>query len=337
MLELNVNTRSPAAITAAFKKIKEMTSTGAVSKTTPVHITLESGVYREIIRYNMSNPLIMEAAPGVKAEDCVIQAENCESFHSGVENRALFAFGPNVTKVILKNFSVINTHNKSVNEGSPLLDAAEAFFWNNTTGSLRAEGMHFESRMNTLALKGFTHFVDCYISGDTDFIYGDVDTALFENCDIFVREDNRGDYPGYAVKSMALANKTGFLFTSCRFTGDKRKKNSIYIARTMGKGSISMPKFWDSIAIINCQISEIFNPELIWDDDMTLEVYPRGNAKVGLREYKTLTILKGGKTEAADTSRRNLKSYTLTDDDYYKSYASRFLMLQGTPLEECYE
>ena len=43
MLELNVNTKSPAAITAALKKIKEMISTGTVAKDTAIHLILEPG------------------------------------------------------------------------------------------------------------------------------------------------------------------------------------------------------------------------------------------------------------------------------------------------------
>ena len=94
MLELSVSSKSPAAITVALKKIREMVTSGGVSKSTPVHIILEPGVYREIIKYNLPNPLVMESIPGTKAADCVIQAENCESFNKGAEYRAVFVCGP---------------------------------------------------------------------------------------------------------------------------------------------------------------------------------------------------------------------------------------------------
>ena len=80
MLELNVNTKSPAAITAALKKIKEMIFTGTVAKDTAIHLILEPGSYRETVRYNLSNPLAIESVPGTKAEDCVILADNCEAY-----------------------------------------------------------------------------------------------------------------------------------------------------------------------------------------------------------------------------------------------------------------
>ena len=67
---------------------------------------------------------------------------------------------------------------------------------------------------------------------------------------------------------------------------------------------------------------------------MNLEVYPRGNAKCGIREYNSKITLKGGKVTEADTSKRNIKSYTLTEDDYFNGYASRYLILHDTPFSE---
>jgi len=331
MLEISVNSKSPAAINTALKKLKDRVMAGTLSRTTPIHLTLEQGVYRELVKYNLSNPLVVESAPGTRAEDCIIQADNCEAFHKGLENRSVFMLGSNTTNVTLKNFSIVNTHSKTIEEGNTLSDSAEALVWNNAGGTLFAEGMRIEGRQNTLCIKGFSWFKDCFISGDTDFIYGDVDTALFEECEINVREDNRGDFPGYAVKSQALAGKKGFVFMNCRFTAERRKKSQVFVYRTEGHGGPGKLKWWDSVAFINCFMSDIFNPELAWDDDMELEIYPRGNPATGIREYNTRVVAKGGKVSEADTTRRNIKSYLLTDDDYFDGYASRYLILKETP------
>ena len=223
MLKINVNAKNAAAINAAMQNVKEMITSGSVSRDSPIHIVLGAGVYREKVKYNLPNPLLMEAAPGVSAADCVIQAENCEAFHHGLENRAVFYFGPNVTNVTLKNFSIINTHNKSIEEGNTLPDAGEALVWSSTTGTLMARGMSIEGRLNTLSLKGFSWFMGCRISGDTDFIYGEIDTALFEDCEIHMRSDNRGDFPGFAVKGQALANKNGFVFLNSNVSSSNPK------------------------------------------------------------------------------------------------------------------
>lgn len=334
MLELNVNTKSPAAITAALKKIKEMISTGTVAKDTAIHLILEPGSYREKVRYNLSNPLAIESVPGTKAEDCVILADNCEAYNKGQQNRAVFSFGPNATNVSLKNFTISNTHVKTSEELYSAEDSAEALAWNNTTGTLFCERIKLEGHQNTLFVKGFSWFLNSSISGDVNFIYGEPDTCLFENCAIEVIADNRGDFDGFAINSHAIAEKTGFVFTNCRFLGEKRKKNFVYACRTDGAGNSESKKDWDSIAFINCIFSDIFAQELLWDDDMNLEVYPRGNAKCGIREYNSKIALKGGKVTEADTSKRNIKSYTLTEDDYFNGYASRYLILHDTPFSE---
>jgi pectin methylesterase-like acyl-CoA thioesterase len=332
MLELNVNPRSPAAITAALKKIREMTTTGAVAKDTPVHIVLEPGSYIETIRYNLSNPLVMESAPGTKAENCVLQADNCESYNSGISNRGVFVFGANVTNVALKNFTVSNVHIKTIEEGSTLGDSAEALVWNNTSGTLFCDGMHFNGRQNTIFVKGCAWFLNSAVSGDVDFIYGESETCLFENCVIETLADNRGDFDGFAVNSHAAANKSGFVFSDCRFIGEKRKKSSVYACRTSGKGSAESEKDWDSVAFVNCIFQDVYDPELVWDDDMNLEVFPRGNASTGVREYNSKSVSKSGKICEPDVSRRNVMAYSMTDDDFFNGYASRYLILHDTPV-----
>ena len=334
MLELSVNSKSPAAVTAALKKIHEMSMTGAVEKGVPVHITLESGIYRESIRYNLSNPRIIEGSSHSKAGDCIIQADNCEAFRKGVANRAVFSLGPNVTSMTLRNLSIINTHNKSVMDGNTLMDSAEALAWDNSTGMLKAEGIRLEGRQNTLYLKGYALFKDCYITGDTDFIYGEPDTVCFENCNVHVRDDNRGDYNGYAVMCRTVAGRKGFIFSDCVFTADKRRKGSVYVYRTLGKGSALTRKDYDNVAFVNCSMSELFGKELVWDDDMNLVVYPRGNASAGVREYCTRVVKADGSVEPVDTALRNVRTYSLTDDDYFSGYSSRYLIFKNTPFEE---
>ncbi len=334
MLDLNVSSKNPSAISVTIQKVKEMISSGSIPRNSPIHIILGAGVYHEKVKYNLSNPLIIEAASGVSAKDCIIQADNCESFNRGLENRCIFYFGPNASNVTIKNFSIVNTHNKSVMEGNTSPDIGEALVWTNTTGTLQAVNMNIEGRLNTLSLKGFSWFMNSHISGDMDFIYGDVDTALFEDCEINLKSDNRGDFQAYAIKGQTLANKNGFVFLNCNFIADKRKKNEIFVYRTEGKGSAKSLKNWDSVVFLNCRFSDLFNQELAWDDDMNLEIYPRGNALTGIREYNSKVTSKGAKIIDADTTLRNVKSYLLTDDDYFANYASRFLILKNTPFAD---
>lgn len=332
MIEINVSSKSPAALTSALKKIKEMSSSGSISKDSAVHIILEPGMYRESVRYNLSNPVVIESFPGTKADECVLKADNCESYNSGINNRGVFVFGPNATKVTLKNFTIENTHVKTIEEGNALADSAEALVWGNTSGTLNCSGMVIAGRQNTLYLKGNSFFTECRISGDKDFIYGESELSYFEDCEIYLREDTFGEKDACVVNSQSLAEKPGFVFKNCRFTGDRKNKSSAFVLKTDGKGSAASTKDWDNLALIDCVLDDWYSPEIVWDDDMNLTIYPRGNAKNGIREYGTRTADKNGKIVAADTARRSIMSYTLTEDDYFKGYASRFLILQDTPL-----
>lgn len=332
MLEMKISPKNVAAIASSIKKIKEMVKSGAIEHKTPVHIVMEPGIYAEQVTYNLSNPLVLESVNGASARDVVIQVQNCEKFHKGPETRAAFILGDNVTNVTLRNFTILNTHVKSIIEGSTLEDSAEALSYCGTRGALFAEKMNFEGHQNVVYTQGYSSFKECSFKGDVDVIWGNPILAYFEECFVHVAEDNRGDFNGYGVKSLAVANKPGFVFNNCRFTCDRRKKSECYVMRTEGKGSAYSKENWDSIALINCMVSEYFNEEFGWDDDHMLEVHPRANAKCGWREYNTKIVKANGTVEESDTCMRNVKSYLLTDNDYTEGYASRYLILKNTPL-----
>lgn len=325
MLELTVNSKSPAAISSALKKIKEMSSSGTISKESTIHLLIEGGTYRETIRYNLPNPIIFEGK-----NECIIQADNCEAFKPGVAYRSIISFGPNATNVTLKNMNIINLHKKNGSTISTPADAAEALCWDNLHGILTCRNMKFIGRQNTIFVKGNSLFIDSEISGDVDFIYGEPENALFEGCTINSIEDNRGDFDSYIVRPECPANSNGFIFKNCSFKGTKRGKCKSYVIRTLGKGSETSSKYWDNVALINCEIDGFFDPELIFDDDMNLELYPRGNAQHGVREMNSRTRTSSGKLEPCDTSRRNIRQYTLTNDDYNKYYATRYQILKNT-------
>src|SRR5574344_368960 len=328
MLELTVSAKTPAAITAAFKKINEMVKSGSLAYDATVHLTLAPGFYHEILSYNLSNPLIMESRPGTRPENCVISAENCEAFHKDTENRAVFFIGMAATHVVLRGFTLENTHVKTDDDAS-LGNQAEAFCWHNKTGFLEAQNMRFLSRQDTIHVKGFSRFSNCYIAGDVDYIWGYCDTALFEGCWMHTREDNRGtDRPAYVLQSRALNGKPGFVFTDCTFTADKRSGAGIYIARSSGTGKADSEDRWDSVALINCTVSADYDPCFWTDEDGTREVYPSvGNAMTGWREYGTRTILENGQNIPADTSKRSSHGYIMTNKEYFAHYASASLIL----------
>jgi pectinesterase len=329
MLELTVSPKSPAAITMAFKKLSEMVKSGSLSFDTTIQLTLAPGEYHEILSYNLPNPLIMESVPGTRPEKCVLSAENCEAFHKDTENRSVFVIGSAATSVTLRGFTIENTHVKTA-EDANLGNQAEALCWHNRTGFLQAQNMRFISRQDTIHVKGFSHFVNCSVTGDVDYIWGYCDTCLFEKCWIHTRADNRGDgRPAYVLQSRALNGKPGFVFYDCTFTADRRTGVSpIYIGRSSGTGTADSAERWDSIALINCTVSSEYDPKFWTDEDGTRAVYPPvGTALTGWREYGTRSILESGQNVAADVSHRSPHGYVLSPEEFRAFYADAAMVL----------
>ena len=274
------------------------------------------GAFRERIFYNLPNPLVIESE-NADAEKCVLSGENCEAFHKDTENRAIITFGNECTKVTLLNFTVENLHIKT-NDDASLGNQAEAICFDCKKGFLYCENMIFKSRQDTIHVKGFSHFKNCRILGDVDFIWGYCDTAIFDNCKIHTIEDNRGsDRPAYVLQSRALNGRPGFVFINCAFTADNRGENAkIYIGRSQGTGKKDSVDRWDSIALISCTISDLYDSALWTDEDGSRAVYPEmGSALVGWREYGTKFVDSSGNIRPYDPKEQERHGYSMNESD----------------------
>lgn len=314
MIELKISPSNTGIITHTFKRISEMVASGSIDGDTPVHLVLAPGNYPGIISYNLSNPLIMEGAMGAKPQDIVVSAENCEAFHKDTENRAVFVIGMGATEVTLRGFTIENTHVKTL-EDAALGNQAEALCFHNQNGSLLCQNMRFISRQDTIHVKGFSRFEDCYVTGDVDYIWGYCDTSVWVNCHIHTREDNRGGvHSAFVLQSRALNSKPGFVFVDCKFTADKRVEGSkIWIGRSQGTGKPDSVDRWDSIALIDCSIDTNYEGELWTDEDGSRAVYPeKGCRDYGWREYGTVRFDENGNKVDENLSLRDKHGYIMT-------------------------
>ena len=274
------------------------------------------GVFRDRIFYDLPNPLFIESEGGDSSK-CVLSGENCEAFHKDTENRAIITFGNNCTKVTLMDFTIENLHVKTSDDAS-LGNQAEAICFDCKKGFLYCENMVFKSRQDTIHVKGFSHFKNCFVSGDVDFIWGYCDTAIFDNCKIHTIEDNRGsDRPAYVLQSRALNGRPGFVFINCAFTADNRGENAkIYIGRSQGTGKKDSVDRWDSIALISCTISDLYDTALWTDENGIRAVYPeKGSALVGWREYGTKFVDSSGNIRPYNPEMQERHGYSMNESD----------------------
>lgn len=317
MLELKISPSNAGVITETFKKINQLARTGTIESDTPVRVQLAPGKYQGILSYNLSNPLMLEGASGSRPEDILVCAENCEAFHKDTENRAVFVIGPGATDVTLKGFTIENTHIKTVSDAS-LGNQAEALCFNNQTGSLLCQNMRFISRQDTIHVKGFSCFQDCFVTGDVDYIWGYPDTSVWQGCTLHTREDNRGGVrPAYVLQSRALNSKPGFVFFDCKFTADKRPEGShIWVGRSQGTGSAESVDRWDSIALVDCVIDENYEMALWTDEDGKKSVWPeKGSALSGWREFGTKIRFLDGTLKDYNPSWQEKHGYAMTKQE----------------------
>jgi pectinesterase len=154
------------------------------------------------------------------------------------------------------------------------------------------------------------------VSGDVDFIWGYCDTALFEKCTLHTREDNRGkDRPAYVLQSRALNGKPGFVFVDCDFTAENRGEGAeIFIGSSQGTGKPDSIDRWDSIALVNCRISENYDAALWTDEDGSRAVYPeKGSTLTGWRQFGTKIVKKSGEILPYDEKLQEKHGYTMTE------------------------
>lgn len=188
---------------------------------------------------------------------------------------------------------------------------AETIYFNTSftsttpAATLVATHSNFVSYQDTLELKGFSWFYDCFVTGDTDFIWGNPNAALFERSEIKSRVNDNGasvvqsraylsfgatltpatfdqSYPGFVFLNSALTKEPG-TFTA-------------YLARSPGlaatSGAVPLVYYlqYDIVSYIGCSMDTHIAP-VGWN---VAGGNPPGanvsaNPVAGWREYRSVT------------------------------------------------
>lgn len=113
----------------------------------------------------------------------------------------------------------------------------------------------FRGYQDTLyAMEGSCYFLDCYLEGDVDFIFGAA-RAVFEECQI--HSLNRGSMTenGYvSAASTRARDDFGFLFINCRLTAEEgTAENSVYLGRPWHPSMRTEP-VCSATVFMNCEL-----------------------------------------------------------------------------------
>ena len=209
-------------------------------------INVAPGVYTELVRY-VSGAARQTITINGTGGGAVIQYTNNDSMNTGTHFRSSFYFSG--AHLVLKNVTLKNTSTR--NQASP--GQAEALFFANGAGrTLAAYNCTFLSHQDTIQTTGKNWFYKCVIKGDTDYIWGQAEACLLEDCKL-VSVNDPYKSEKQAVLLVARTGSTGaaattvgkgYVLFNCEVTTESGM--TTYLARNAGGSG-----FYDQCAVIN--------------------------------------------------------------------------------------
>jgi pectin methylesterase-like acyl-CoA thioesterase len=235
-------------------------------------IAIAPGVYQELLFSRNKKYLTLKGTSGNNGVDTVIQYDNCEAFNGGVgEGTNFSSIGTTISpnsggravylisggdQIALEGITLKNTHGgasavlptlpRATTVAAGLNTQSEALYFN-SANTLAAKRSNFVSYQNTLQLKGFTWFYDCFVTADTDMVWGYPQLGLFERSEIKSRYRPSGG--ASIVQARAYAGYPGFVFLNAALT--KEDGNfKVYLGRSNGSVASGAAYGYDNVAFV---------------------------------------------------------------------------------------
>lgn len=285
-------------------------------------ITVEKGVYYEIINYEGSNDITIvgdtDAEYGV---DVIIRGYNSLAYNGSSSTRCAVHW--KAGDLTLKNITIQNAYDRNIDGTAQ----SEALYFDAPNSKLIAYNSSFLGHQDTLLTKGQNWFYKSYIEGDTDFIWGYASVALFEECLLvmldtsndevkasasYIFETRVGDVSsnivpkGYVIlNSMIMANHP----------------ESFFARRATAKTSPTT--YYDQVAIIDTIVGgESGINAALWSDGNEPEYIAKdsGNMHVGWKAYN---IFDGALNAISIVDSKDYEG-TISEDIYSAEYSDRY-------------
>ena len=300
-------------------------------------INIAPGVYQELLFLRSKNNVTFQGSNN--GLDTVIQYDNSDPFNPGVgqgqtvttgtiPGLGTATLGPwsgggravllisSTSGVVFDGITIKNLHaqgglvvpppiSPTYTNYTPGSQAETIYFNASQTGTLVAKHSNFVSYQDTLQLKGFNWFYDSFVTGDTDFIWGNANTALFERCEIKSRFNSNGSS---VVNARAIlgtgatalpptynASFAGFVFLNSALTKEAGTFTA-YLARSPGAvptatGTPFVYTGYDIVSYIGCSM-DAHIPAVGWSaagQTSSVGANVRPNPVTGWREYHSMS------------------------------------------------
>ncbi|MEO0018267.1 MAG: hypothetical protein RLZZ522_1550, partial [Verrucomicrobiota bacterium] len=213
------------------------------ANTDPRTIFIKNGSYFEQVVFTNKHFLTLKGED--RAQTTIVYPNN-NNFNnvSGFYHRSAF-IGSNVHDITILN---LKFHNTTPQGGSQ----AESFILSGT-GVFTAQNLvtkcSFYSYQDTIQINRQCYISDCYIEGDTDFIWGN-GPAFFSNCDIKMLRTG-----GYVCQTRNDSGNHGYVFSNCRFTAGAGFTGN-YLNRIDPRPT-GYP--YSEVVLLNCKIGDAVN------------------------------------------------------------------------------
>ena len=250
-------------------------------------IFVEKGTYREILYYTKSYDITIEGKGTADfGTDVVIVGINCNEYNGTTSTRGVFSWNSS-NSLTFKNVTLQNAmdRNTMISGGS---SQSEALYFNGKY--LAAYNSSFKGFQDTLLInKGRAWFYKCYVEGDTDFIWGSADAALFEECEI-VQLDTSADSKktsGSYVFETRVSNESnptvgkGYVLFNTKLAA---KHASSYLARRASAANAS-GNYYDQSAFINVTVTGELSGAFGGTNYPVFIAPDAGNQHVGIKYY----------------------------------------------------
>ena len=283
-------------------------------------INIAPGTYREIVHFNgAANITLAGTGTNARGTDTVIQWTNLNKWNGSMDTRSVVYFGNKAGQVVIKNLTIKNTCDRSV---VGTADTQAEALYDKSSNKLVVYNSTLLSHQDTVCTRGPSWFYDCYIEGDTDFIWGYSDVALFEKCDLKCLLDSAKAASSTAdilfvsrcgTKSKAKLGK-GYVLLNSTVTVEDGV--TCYLGRNAGSGD-----FYDQIAVVNTAFTKEGAGSVstaLWSG-ATYDYIDGKEDKVGLKVY--------GLTGDIDVSKAIDHVGTISAADYALEFNGRRAVL----------
>ena len=223
----------------SFTTIQAAINAAPAAQKTPYVIFIKKGKYHEVVTIPSTKPFIQLI--GESLAETIISYDN----YSGKPTPTGGTFGTSTsatvnigaTDCMLMNLSIENATGYGIDANAIPVpatgDGPQALALSVTADRVVFYNCRFNGGQDTVYTQGAgtrNYFKNCYIDGNTDFIFGDA-TVIFDTCVIYPRTRLDNSAGGFvtAVNTKAVS-KYGYVFRDCKLS-----KNRGYTNYTLGR------------------------------------------------------------------------------------------------------